>query len=67
LLIDVSDSRIAVRISGASARDVLAKGLPIDLHPSTMRAGDVAATVVAHVQVLVWQVNDAPTYELICA
>ena len=32
-----------------------------------MRAGDVAATVVAHVQVLVWQVNDAPTYELICA
>ena len=67
LLIDLSDSRVAVCIAGAGAREVLAKGLPLDLHPRAMRAGDAAATVAAHVPVLVRQLDDAPTYELMCA
>ncbi|MEJ1977669.1 MAG: hypothetical protein WDN49_17730 [Acetobacteraceae bacterium] len=46
---------------------MLAKGLPIDLHPRAMQPGDAAATVAAHLPVLVWQVDDAPTYDMMCA
>lgn len=67
LLIELSGSRVAVRVSGPGAREALAKGLPIDLHPCAMRPGDAAATVAAHLSVLVWQVDDAPTYDLMCA
>ena len=66
LLIDVSGSRVAFRVAGAGAREVLAKCVPIDPHPRAMRVGDAAATVAAHVPVLIRQVDDAPTYELIC-
>jgi methylglutamate dehydrogenase subunit D len=62
---DQSDGRTIIRIGGVRARDVLAKGVPIDLHPRAFRAGDTAVTTVAHVGVHLWQVDEAPTYELI--
>ncbi len=34
-VVDQSDSRIVVRIAGPRARDVLAKGVPIDLIPAS--------------------------------
>ena len=40
---DQSDGRIIVRVSGARARDALAKGVPVDLHPSVFRPGDAAS------------------------
>ena len=49
---------------GPKARDALAKGVPIDLHPRVFRPGDAAVTS-AHIGVHLWQVDDAPTYELI--
>jgi methylglutamate dehydrogenase subunit D len=59
---DQSDARIQIHVSGINARAVLAKGVPIDLHPRTFRTGDVAITTVAHIGALFWQVDDAPTY-----
>jgi methylglutamate dehydrogenase subunit D len=59
-----SDSRIMVEVAGPRVRDVLAKGLPIDLHPERFRTGDVALTAVAHVGVQLWQTADAPSYRL---
>ena len=67
LLIELSGSRVAVRVSGLAARAVLAKVLPIDLHPRAMQPGDAAATLAAHLPVLVCQRDDEPTYDLICA
>ena len=67
LLIDVTCSRVAVRVSGPGLRDRLSTLLPIDLHPRAMRPGDAAATIAAHLAVLVCQVDDAPTYDLFCA
>jgi sarcosine oxidase subunit gamma len=61
---DQSDGRAVVRISGPRARDVLAKGLPIDLHPKAFRPGDAATSVVSLIGVQLWQVDDAPTYDL---
>jgi sarcosine oxidase subunit gamma len=61
---DQSDGRAAVRISGPRARDVLAKGLPIDLHPKAFRPGDAATTVASLIGVQLWQVDDGPTYDV---
>ena len=62
---DQSDARTIIRVSGERARDVLAKGVPIDLHPSVFRAGDAAVTTVAHMGAHFWQVDGTPTYEFI--
>jgi heterotetrameric sarcosine oxidase gamma subunit len=61
---DQSDGRAVVRIAGASARDALAKGVPVDLNPRAFAAGDAAVTTVGHIGVHLWQLDGAPTYEL---
>lgn len=62
-VMDQSDGRTIVRIGGPRARDALAKGVHIDLHPSAFRPGDIAITTVAYVGAHFWQVDAAPTYE----
>lgn len=63
-VVDHSDGRAVLRLSGARARDVLAKGVPLDLHPRVFKPNDVAITHASHIGVLLWQVDDAPTYEI---
>jgi heterotetrameric sarcosine oxidase gamma subunit len=62
--VDQSDGRTIIRVSGPRAREALAKGLPIDLHPRVFRGGDAAITAVPHIGVHFWQLDDVPTYEL---
>jgi methylglutamate dehydrogenase subunit D len=62
-VVDQSHARTLLRVSGPRARDALAKGLAIDLHPSAFATGFAAATSVAHIGVVVWQIDDCPTYE----
>jgi methylglutamate dehydrogenase subunit D len=64
-LVDQSDGRTMLRISGPRARDVLAKGVHIDLHPSAFKPGDTATTAIAYINVLFWQVDEGPTYDVI--
>lgn len=61
---DQSDARAVLRISGPRAREVLAKGVPIDLHPRVFAPGSVAITHASHIGVILWQLDAAPTYEL---
>ena len=61
---DQSDGRALMRLSGSRVRDLLAKGCPIDLHPRAFKGGDVALTTISHIGVHLWQVDDAPTYDL---
>lgn len=61
---DQSDGRAIVRIRGPRARDVLAKGLPIDLHPSVFRPGSATTSVIALMGVTLWQVDDGPVYDI---
>lgn len=63
-LTDQSDGRVVLRISGPHARDALAKGMTIDLHPRAFKPGDTAATLAAHIGVQIWQLDEEPTYEL---
>jgi methylglutamate dehydrogenase subunit D len=62
-VMDQSDGRTIMRISGPRARDALAKGIHVDLHPRAFRPGDTAITTAAYVGVHFWQVDAVPTYE----
>lgn len=61
---DQSDARAVVRVSGTRARDVLAKGCLIDLHPRAFGPGQVAMTAFGHINVMLRQIDDRPTYEI---
>ncbi|MGE4372968.1 MAG: sarcosine oxidase subunit gamma [Xanthobacter sp.] len=52
---DQSSGYGVVRLSGPAARSVLAKGVPVDLHPSTFRPDDAAVTLASHIGVILWQ------------
>ena len=61
---DQSDARLVLLLSGPRVRDVLAKGVPVDLHPKAFKPGDVANTIVAHIGVQIDMLDDAPIYQL---
>ena len=63
-LVDVSASRAVIGLRGPRARDVLAKGLPLDLHPRAFAAPRCAQTVFAKIGVLLEQTDEAPSYRL---
>jgi len=63
-VVDVSDGRAVIVLSGPHARDVLAKGCRIDLHASAFAAGQCAQTHLAKAHVLIHQTDDAPAYEI---
>ena len=59
-----SDARGILRLHGPKVREILARGCPIDLHPRTFVPGNAATTTISHIAVQLWQLDDAPTYEL---
>jgi methylglutamate dehydrogenase subunit D len=61
---DQSGGRTVFRISGLRARDVLAKGLPIDLDPRAFPPGSAATSAISHIGVQLWQIDDARGYDL---
>ena len=61
---DQTDGRCVIAISGSRARDVLAKGLPIDLHFRVFQPGDTALTRAAHIDLQIWQIDNRPSYEI---
>ncbi|GAA2257424.1 sarcosine oxidase subunit gamma [Streptomyces indiaensis] len=64
-VVDVSANRTTLELSGPSARQVLEKGCPLDLHPRVFGPGRAVSTTVGPVAVLLWQTDDAPTYRLL--
>ena len=61
------DGRTVIRVSGPASPDVLATGVPLDLHPRAFKPGDVALSHANHIAVAFWQIDDAPTYEFAVA
>ena len=61
---DQSGGRTVLLVRGPRARAVLAKGLPIDLHPLSFGTGSAATSTISLMGVQLWQVDDAPTYNL---
>jgi sarcosine oxidase subunit gamma len=63
-VVDQSHGRCGLRLSGARARQVMAKNTAIDLHPRAFAPGRCAMTSIAHMNATIVQVDDAPTYDL---
>ena len=61
---DQSGGRTVLRISGIHARDVLAKGLPIDLDPRVFPLGSAATSAISHIGVQLWQGDDTRSYDM---
>lgn len=68
-LVNVSESRTIIHLSGPQARSVLDKGCPIDLHPRAFGPGKVVNTNLAKCHVTLHQTDydknsKAPAYHL---
>jgi sarcosine oxidase subunit gamma len=61
---DQSGGRTVFRISGPRARDVLAKGLPIDLDPRSFPLGSAATSTISLMGVQLWQTDDTRSYDI---
>ncbi|GGU16130.1 sarcosine oxidase subunit gamma [Nocardioides albus] len=57
-VLDLSANRTTLRLEGASARAVLEKGCPLDLHPRAFAPGTAVATSIGRVPVLLWKVEN---------
>jgi len=60
---DLSDARVRLAISGSAARELLAAGIALDLHPDVFAIGQSAQTGLHHTGVLLERVA-ADAYEL---
>lgn len=63
-VVDQSDGRVIIRVAGPMATKVLAKGVPIDLHPRSFGVNDAAITHACHIGIVIWKLDDAPTFEM---
>jgi heterotetrameric sarcosine oxidase gamma subunit len=54
----LSASRVRIRITGPAVREVLAKGIALDLHPSVFAVGRSAQTGLHHTGVFLERVGD---------
>ena len=61
---DQSGAYVLFRLAGEDARRTLQRGAFIDLDPNVFRTGCVATTVIAHIGVILWRIDDAPTFEV---
>lgn len=62
---DVTGNRAQFRLSGPGAREVLLKGCSLDLHPRSFKPGQCAQTLLARAGVILRQVDETPTYDVL--
>jgi sarcosine oxidase, subunit gamma len=65
LAVDVSDARALIGVSGAGAREVLAKLTPADLHPDVFRPGMFRRTRLGQVAAGIWALEDG-SFTVMC-
>jgi len=63
-VVDVSANRTIIEVSGSAARDLLAHGCALELHPLAFGPGRCAQTMLAKAQVLVQQTAATPNFYL---
>jgi sarcosine oxidase subunit gamma len=65
LAADVSDARSLFRLTGPGAREVLAKGAPVDLAPEAFGPGDFRRTRLGQVAAAFW-CSEPDTFDMMC-
>jgi sarcosine oxidase subunit gamma len=62
---DVSEARTAIAVAGPRARELLAKGTSIDLHPRVFGPGRCVQTGFAGANIILRQTDELPSFELL--
>jgi sarcosine oxidase, subunit gamma len=62
---DLSSSRVIIELGGNGARELLAAGCGLDLHPRAFAPGQCAQTLLARVPVILDQLDEAPHYRVL--
>ena len=62
---ELGSGQAVLGISGSHAREVLAKGCALDLHPRVFGPGQCAQTLLARAGVTILQTSAAPAFELV--
>ncbi len=65
LVTNVSDARAVFRVTGAAARDVIAKGAPVDLSHDTFQPGMIRRTRLGQVAAAFWMAGEQ-SIDLVC-
>jgi sarcosine oxidase, subunit gamma len=63
-VVDLSASRVVFELAGPRARDVLAKGCGLDLHPRAFGPGRCAQTALARAAVILHLADETPRYRI---
>lgn len=63
-VVDVTEARTVIAVSGRNAQDALQKGTPLDLHPKVFRAGLCAQTGLSKANVILHRLTDEPRFEI---
>jgi sarcosine oxidase, subunit gamma len=61
---DVSEARAVIGISGPKARETLAHGCSLDLHPRVFGPGQCAQTLLARIPVIIHQRGGEPSFDI---
>ena len=61
---DVSESRAIIRLKGPKAREILMRGVSLDLHPRAFHVGECAQTGLSRANALLHLLDNAPTFEI---
>ncbi|OUS05050.1 sarcosine oxidase subunit gamma [Rhodobacterales bacterium 52_120_T64] len=65
MAVNVSDARAVFLIEGQGAREVLAKGAPVDLSTDAFRVGDLRRSRIGQLAAAFWMTED-DHFELVC-
>ena len=65
LAVNVSDARAVFSVTGKGARELIAKGAPVDMSPSAMGPGDLRRTHIGQVAAAFW-LSDDVSLTLVC-
>jgi heterotetrameric sarcosine oxidase gamma subunit len=63
-MVDQSHAFGILRLSGPALLSTLEKGVQIDLSPEAFPVGRAAVTNIAHLGVILWKVDDVPTFDI---
>ncbi|MEM7506356.1 MAG: sarcosine oxidase subunit gamma family protein [Pseudomonadota bacterium] len=65
MVLDVSDARAVIRVTGAGARELMAKGAPLDVSDAAFPVGTARRTHFAEIAVGIWR-REEEVWEIVC-
>lgn len=66
LVVNVSDARTVIRVSGQGARELIAKGAPVDMSPAAFAPGNFRRTHIGQLAAAFWMGADNRTITVVC-